>query len=175
MKTFKENWLDVSGEYISVSPDRDICELLIKFLSDNDIKSLVLADAQYPTDLLEKLKSGFEILADFRSENTSIDEAKALCNRADAGVSTADALISATGSVVIATNSPRDKMVSSLPEIHIVIATDTPVFKDQHDYLKTAPSDSAFCFITGPSRTADIEKTLILGAHGPKRVIVFGR
>jgi L-lactate dehydrogenase complex protein LldG len=174
LKTFQNNWLDVSGEYISVSSEDDLGNLLTEFLSDNNIKSLVLADAEYPPGLTEKLKSGFEILADFRSDTTGINEAKDLCNRADAGVSLADAIISATGSIVIATNSPRDKMVSSLPEIHIVLAIKAPVFENLHDYLKTAPSDSAFCFITGPSRTADIEKTLILGAHGPKGVIVFG-
>jgi len=174
LKNFKKNWLDVSGEYISVSPEDDLYELLTEFLLKNNIKSVVLAGAPLSPDVNENLKDKVEILGCFGSGKISIDEAKDLCNRADAGISGADALISATGSLVIVSDSSKDKMVSSLPEIHIVIATDAPVFKDQQEFLQNAPSNAAFCFITGPSRTADIEKTLILGAHGPKRVVIFG-
>jgi len=173
-KTFIKNWLEVSGEYIPVLPEDDLFELLTDFLLKNNIKSVVLASAPLSPDVYKNLKDSVEILANFGHDSVSIDEAKDLCNRADAGISSADVFISATGSLVIVSDSVRDKMVSSLPEIHIVIATDTLVFKDQHEFLKNAPLNTAFCIITGPSRTADIEKTLILGAHGPKRVVVFG-
>ena len=67
----------------------------------------------------------------------------------------------------------------SFPEIHIVIAAASQVVTEIKDALrgiqKRYASDlpSQISIISGPSRTADIEKTLVMGAHGPKELYVF--
>jgi L-lactate dehydrogenase complex protein LldG len=65
------------------------------------------------------------------------------------------------------------------PPVHIVVACESQLVNYVEDallairqkYGKDLPS--AITTITGPSRTADIEKTLVLGAHGPKEIVVF--
>jgi L-lactate dehydrogenase complex protein LldG len=66
-----------------------------------------------------------------------------------------------------------------LPEIHIVVAYPDQLVPDLNNALKAIQNKyeddlpSLISAITGPSRTADIEKTLIMGAHGPKDLFVF--
>ncbi|MBP1637471.1 MAG: hypothetical protein H6Q18_260 [Bacteroidetes bacterium] len=96
-----------------------------------------------------------------------------------AAVTSCEYLISRTGSVVVSTASQSGRQLISFPPIHIVIATDNQLV----DYPADAYNDlqkkygsklpSQITTITGPSRTADIEKTLVLGAHGPKEFIVL--
>jgi L-lactate dehydrogenase complex protein LldG len=65
------------------------------------------------------------------------------------------------------------------PEIHIVVAYSSQLVPDLKDAFKEIKKKyepefpSVISLITGPSRTADIEKTLVMGAHGPKELYVF--
>lgn len=97
----------------------------------------------------------------------------------DAGISQCDALIAQTGSVLVCTKSAGGRALSVLPPHHIVLArrdqliADLPAaFHLLHEKYGAAWPSSA-SFITGPSRTGDIERILVLGAHGPKRLTVF--
>lgn len=95
---------------------------------------------------------------------------------ADLGVTSCDCLIAQTGSVVISTLSAGDRALSVLPATHLVIARRDQIVPDltavfallRKRYDGRWPS--ALSFVTGPSRTADIEKILVMGAHGPKRL-----
>lgn len=95
------------------------------------------------------------------------------------GISACEFLIARYGSVMVSSKQPGARRIFSFPEIHIVIAFENQLVLEIEDGLeglkKKYGSDlpSQITNITGPSRTADIEKTLILGAHGPKQLIVF--
>jgi L-lactate dehydrogenase complex protein LldG len=98
----------------------------------------------------------------------------------DAGLIEADTLLADTGTCMIANATPQQRIVCYLPPVCIVVArTDQLVEHMPAAWEKIAPRVAApelrgeFVFITGPSRTADIEKILILGVHGPKRLIVL--
>jgi len=98
---------------------------------------------------------------------------------ADIGVTGCDAAIAETGSLAMITGPGRSRIVSLLPPSHLAIVrraqlcgTMAEFFSDRGAQLAEA---SSCTFITGPSRTADIELTLTLGIHGPGRVaIVIG-
>jgi L-lactate dehydrogenase complex protein LldG len=97
-----------------------------------------------------------------------------------AGIVEADCLLADTGSAMVACGTAQDRLMCYLPPACFVIATvDRLVEHLPAAWEKIAPrvADPAargeFVFITGPSRTADIEKILILGVHGPKRLIVL--
>jgi L-lactate dehydrogenase complex protein LldG len=97
----------------------------------------------------------------------------------EAAVTTCEALVARTGSIVLSSAGPSGRTVSVYAPIHICIAyTDQLVYTIREGlqgikekYPQQLPS--LFTFATGPSRTADIEKTLVVGVHGPREVYLF--
>ncbi len=90
---------------------------------------------------------------------------------ADIGVTEADCLVAASGTVVLR-SANRHRGASLLPPIHVVVARSDLLVADLGTALarvRTGPPSAESCvtLITGPSRTADIEKKLVLGVHGP--------
>ncbi|HEY5913729.1 MAG TPA: lactate utilization protein [Verrucomicrobiae bacterium] len=96
-----------------------------------------------------------------------------------AGISECDALVAQTGSVLVTTRSAGGRALSVLPPHHVVLARASQMLADLPDalaFLKTryAPNYPSFIsFITGPSRTGDIERILVLGAHGPRKLTII--
>lgn len=97
----------------------------------------------------------------------------------DIGITECEALVAQTGSVLVTNRSSGGRAVSVLPPHHIVLARRDQMLRDLPEafqLLKRKYSDnypSMISFITGPSRTGDIERILVLGAHGPKRLTIF--
>ncbi len=95
-----------------------------------------------------------------------------------ATITGAECLVAATGSILIA-SSPAGRGASVVAPVHIVIASEAQLEPDLAAALADAnrralpAHNSALFLITGSSRTADIEKILVLGAHGPRHVIVI--
>jgi L-lactate dehydrogenase complex protein LldG len=97
----------------------------------------------------------------------------------DVGVTECDALIAQTGSVLVTSRSAGGRALSVLPPHHVVIARRAQLVADlpaafaliQQKYAPAYPS--MISFITGPSRTGDIERILVLGAHGPKKLTIY--
>ncbi|SHL84663.1 L-lactate dehydrogenase complex protein LldG [Chitinophaga jiangningensis] len=98
---------------------------------------------------------------------------------ADAAITDVEYLVARTGTVVLSAAQPSGRALPVYAPVHIMIAyTHQLVFdlKDALHKLKDKYGNdlpSAISFATGPSRTADIEKTLVVGIHGPKEVYVF--
>ena len=98
---------------------------------------------------------------------------------ADLGVTGCDCLVAQTGSIFVCPRSAGGRALSVLPPVHLVIARRDQLIPDlvaafallRQRYGGNWPS--TFSLITGPSRTADIEKILVMGAHGPKRLAVY--
>ena len=97
----------------------------------------------------------------------------------DAGISECDALIAQTGTVLVTNRSAGGRALSVLPPHHVVLARREQLVADlpaafellQKKYAANYPS--MISFITGPSRTGDIERILVLGAHGPKKLTII--
>ncbi|MDA1040486.1 MAG: lactate utilization protein [Planctomycetota bacterium] len=97
----------------------------------------------------------------------------------DAGITTCEALISQTGSLLVSSATGGGRGLSILPHVHVVVATLDQIVPTLGDALHQAKErhagrlPSMLSFITGPSRTGDIERILVLGAHGPKELFVI--
>jgi L-lactate dehydrogenase complex protein LldG len=95
-----------------------------------------------------------------------------------AGITECDALIAQTGSVLVTSRSAGGRALSVLPPHHLVLARRDQLVADLPEafaLLKTrygSDYPSFISFITGPSRTGDIERILVLGAHGPKKLTI---
>ena len=107
----------------------------------------------------------------------SADEADFLSM--EAGITYCEALVARTGSVMVSSAHEAGRQMNVFPPIHIVLARKSqmvPYLSDALVFIKEKYDGnlpSAITNITGPSRTSDIEKTLILGAHGPKEIYVL--
>jgi L-lactate dehydrogenase complex protein LldG len=105
--------------------------------------------------------------------------AKTDLEKVSAGITGCDALIAQTGSVLLTAKSGGGRALSVLPVHHVVIASSSQLVPDlpaAFELLerKYAPNFPSFMtFITGPSRTGDIERVLVLGAHGPRKLTVI--
>ena len=89
------------------------------------------------------------------------------------GVTNAICGLADTGSVLIVDGAGDPLKASLLPEIHIVILKSSNILPSLPAAMRFVKNTSAAVFITGPSRTADIEMTLTIGVHGPKEIYVF--
>ena len=97
----------------------------------------------------------------------------------DASVTFCECLIARTGSIVLSAAQKSGRTVSVYAPVHVCIAFTSQVVYDVRDGLQLIKEKyksnlpSLITFATGPSRTADIEKTLVVGVHGPKEVYLF--
>jgi L-lactate dehydrogenase complex protein LldG len=95
------------------------------------------------------------------------------------GVTGCEYLIARLGSIMISSGQISGRKLNVFPEIHVVVAFSSQLVPDlkqalagiKQRYVQRMPS--LISVITGPSRTADIEKTLVMGAHGPRELFVF--
>jgi len=97
--------------------------------------------------------------------------------RFDVGISTAQIAIADTGTLVLDSASERHRLVSLVPPVHIAIVSASKIRASLAEALtllqSTGEISPAVTFITGPSRTADIELTLAIGVHGPQKLYVI--
>jgi L-lactate dehydrogenase complex protein LldG len=95
--------------------------------------------------------------------------------KAHVGITTCEALIARSGSILVSSNTKSGRLLSIYPEVHICVAFTSQIVSEIADALKVVKKrhskiPSNLSLVTGPSRTADIEKELVLGAHGPKEI-----
>jgi L-lactate dehydrogenase complex protein LldG len=92
------------------------------------------------------------------------------------GLTGAEAAFAETGSVVVRSGPGRPRMASLIPLVHVVLLPADRIFRSPMHWLTQPGSNAAgaanVVYITGPSRTADIEQQLNLGVHGPRELHV---
>ena len=97
----------------------------------------------------------------------------------DISITGCESLVARTGTIVMSSAQTSGRTTSVYAPIHICIAFTNQLVYDLKDALQAAKDKygnnfpSLLTFATGPSRTADIEKTLVVGVHGPKEVYLF--
>lgn len=98
------------------------------------------------------------------------------------GLSMAYAGVSETGTLVMISGAATPTTLNFLPDVHIVVLREediSPNYEEVWSRLREAAKPDApvmprtVNWITGPSRTADIEQTLLLGAHGPRKLVIL--
>lgn len=135
--------------------------------------------------VLERLKldesfteAGIEVTTMARANGTSENEARNYAAEADIGVTGADYAIVETGSCVLQPRQGISRKTSLLPPVHIAVVESHEILETLDDLFtlwslqvtKSGDFGSYLNIISGPSRTADIEQTIIVGVHGPKEV-----
>jgi L-lactate dehydrogenase complex protein LldG len=93
---------------------------------------------------------------------------------AKVGVSQVDWAVANTGTLAQGVTEAAQRLASTLPSVHVAIAGSERMVPDLAGLLaKLSPRDTRYlALVTGPSRTADIERVLTIGVHGPERLVV---
>ncbi|WP_114778389.1 LutC/YkgG family protein [Botryobacter ruber] len=163
---FAENFLRNSGLFFYCESEEDFFDQLFVFKKENNINNFFVWEPNLQKILYH---AGIDFLHD--EENFIAD--------AEAGLTTCEALITRTGSILISSANSSGRRLNIYPAMHIVVATASQLVPDIKDGLQLVRErhkdnfPSMLSLVSGPSRTADIEKTLVQGAHGPKQLVLF--
>jgi L-lactate dehydrogenase complex protein LldG len=167
VERFLEEIKKLSGVGQKLSP-ADLDAALKTLVDEQDIQKATVWETPHLKQLgvSEILNSlGVELV----SPNASKHE-MALC---DLGITEADYFLPETGTLVLKSSMMKPRAVSLLPRIHLAIIRPEISRADLHQVFAESKDDHYLVFITGPSRTADIELTVTLGVHGPKNLFVW--
>jgi len=159
---------------------RNLVQVKGKFVYCPNQKELVLAlRILYHEEQWEKIfciEPSIRELIDRTGIPYSFDQESV--KEAEAAITGCEFLIARTGSILVSSAQGSGRRVFGHAPVHIVIGRTTQLVNEIGDALsgikgKYSEMPSQVSLITGPSRTADIEKTLVLGAHGPRDLYVF--
>lgn len=161
LKYFSNTLQMLKGNVTLCNGEQELKEKIAHFVQSETIGKVVCIDPELSVLIPE----------DNRQVDFSLDM--------EAGLTGCEYLVAHTGSVVVSSHQVSGRRMNVFPPIHIVVAKLSQMVDRVEDamdalfdkYDGTLPS--LITNITGPSRTADIEKTLVMGAHGPKALHVF--
>lgn len=161
---FKTNLEMIGGQVIFCGSNLEIATQVKLICDEKNQDKIFCTDLVFMEMMEGSVKTNFEE-SDFLSLNV--------------GLTGCEFLVAHLGSVLISSAQVSGRRLNVFPETHIVVAhedqivdfLDTAIEKIQDKYKNRLPS--LISNITGPSRTADIEKTLVMGMHGPKALIVI--
>jgi L-lactate dehydrogenase complex protein LldG len=170
------------NEELEIIFAREFSGLLGKFafcLDANDLKAQLrqlIAEKKWTNIFCKEPQ-----LLSFIDENglSGVAVNKSTLKDCDAAVTSCKYLVARTGSIVMTSAQDSGRTVSAYTPVHICIAYINQLVFDTKDALKLLKAEynnnlpSFITFAAGPSRTADIEKTLVVGVHGPKEVYLF--
>jgi L-lactate dehydrogenase complex protein LldG len=163
--TFAQELVNVAGKFVYCENNDDFLSTLQSFIMEKEWPVLFCFD----TVLQDFLKKGG---IPFNASQSNITEAKL-------GITRCEYLIARLGTVMVSSKSSPGRKISIFPEIHLVVGYTSQLVPDLKQAIQNIRKKyqdnypSMISLITGPSRTADIEKTLVMGAHGPKELYVF--
>ncbi|QNF32299.1 lactate utilization protein [Adhaeribacter swui] len=164
--TFATNFLKNSGVFIYCESEEDFYDQLFAYKQEKSIENLYVWEQEWQ---LKLHAAGINFL----------DDESNFIKQGDAGLTTCEALITRTGSVFVTGTSESGRRLSIFPEKHLIVAYMSQLVPDIKDGLQLIKKKygnkipSMISLVSGPSRTADIEKTLVMGAHGPREMVLF--
>ncbi len=172
LEQFRERQHELSAEYIRCQDIEDAARKLKAILVAEDWDTVVLG-SEVPDWVRDSCRDFAELLADASNETSNEEWLKA-ASYARVGITHTEALIADTGTLVQPSRVRGDRMASLIPPNHIALIFGAVIHETLAEYLGDADPTLTHQFITGPSRTADIEKQLVVGVHGPVRLLIFG-
>ena len=162
---FAQNFVNINGKFVFCENENEFLNNFAGIAKDKKKKKLFCLEPA----IKELLKRANIPYSDQEDQLMDLDIGLTLC----------ECLIARTGSVMISSKQASGRRLPIYSNYHIIIAYTSQLVYHVKDALKHIREKynnqlpSMISTITGPSRTADIEKTLVQGAHGPKEIFVF--
>ncbi|MGL5890227.1 MAG: LutC/YkgG family protein [Bacteroidia bacterium] len=162
---FAQQFSDVGGQFVFCENEDDFCESISVLLADHQGDTLWCPESEIGA-LLQRAGLSFRSNAAELVQN-------------GIAITGCEYLVARTGSVILSSRQLSGRRGAFFADNHLVVARTSQLVEHVRDALKGLKArypdglPSMITTITGPSRTADIEKTLVQGAHGPKEIFVF--
>lgn len=161
--TFAENFTQLQGKFIYALSKEELVQQLNELVKLKGLTKIYCRE-QAVVNMLSQYGFNYSFCPDLHS--------------CDVAITGCEKLVARTGSILMSSAQESGRTVSVYAPIHICIAYSTQLVYDISDGLQTIQQEyvslpSMITLATGPSRTADIEKTLVVGVHGPKEVFCF--
>jgi L-lactate dehydrogenase complex protein LldG len=164
VERFEKELTALGGQVFHCHSIEDLADQVLELLQGNGIAALMSWEAsELPAGLAQALQArGLQL-------RTEADP------QLRAGITGVVAAAADTGTLALAAGPGRLQSASLLPELHLAVLQSGDILPSLADVLQleTIRQASTAVFISGPSRTADIEMTLTIGVHGPRQVYVF--
>ncbi len=162
---FAQKFIANAGMFFYCESEEDFFDQLFVFKKEQNIQHLFVWEPNLQHILYQ---AGIDFTA---NDDTFVQDA-------EAGLTTCEALITRTGSLLVSSANAGGRRLGIYPATHIVVAKASQLVADIKDGLQIVRDKyenfpSMVSLVSGPSRTADIEKTLVMGAHGPKQLALF--
>ena len=174
LKRFVKKALEADAEVVEINTIDECLEYVLEILQGEGVKRVAVQESQVTHRIYNRLKeAGYEVLIPNQDRDASINSLSLI----DACIYAADLGIAETGTVIIATWSEVMRLATALPLLNIILLdrrnlvdSILSVEKPVRDFIHNG---YAVSFITGPSKTGDIELKMVKGVHGPHRVVVI--
>ncbi len=162
---FAQEFTTLGGKFIYCSDEEDLKLILKGFVSNEEIQPLYCIEPDLKVLLNDAEINFTDKTEDFETLHSSL--------------TSCEFLIARFGSVMVSSGMPSGRRLNFFPEKHLIIAYASQLVPETKDALISMREKyngklpSMITQISGASRTADIEKTLVMGMHGPKEIYVF--
>lgn len=169
---FEENAKNAGAEIFKVKTAAEAKEIVANLAKFTNAKKVVTVDSPLQTAANINVELQALDVAVY-TEPTDIAEH---AESADIGISTVEFAIGESGSLCMDGYSFESRLVTMLPPIHIAFLNSNlvvPGITEAFETIAKVYENGYISFITGPSRTADIERVLTIGVHGPSRLVII--
>ncbi|HKV53151.1 MAG TPA: lactate utilization protein [Candidatus Binataceae bacterium] len=167
----------VNGHFIGTLSAADVCERIVTLAREMDARAVAVGDGVM-IDMAPIAKAlegaGLELIRTSRTSDAERPAIRDQLAKCDLAVVEAHYAISSTGTLVMLATPGSPGSLTLLPPANIIVVDAERVLPDMAAVVgalgTAAITAHRIAFITGPSRTADIEKMIVLGVHGPKEL-----
>ncbi len=173
LQQFIERQKNLAGEVITCDSIEKMAAALAGILKEFGPSSA----KHFKNELLDEILKINPVIKNYIDQETDLNISSPDFSKYSIGISGAEYLIARTGSIFLNSLTGGGRRLTVLPPVHIVLARQSQMVASPDNVLENISNTdntwSYATFITGPSRTSDIEKKLVLGAHGPKRLVTL--
>jgi L-lactate dehydrogenase complex protein LldG len=174
---FKDELTLLGGTVLQASSGEELISSLLDICRKESYRSLVLSREAF----IESLQLEKELRTQVSGVQSLMPDPTRLIVQlrgADVGLTACEYLAAETGTVVLRSSPAAPRLLSLLPRAHIVVAKGEQLLPTVAECLREAHAgesnqSSCITLVSGPSRTADIEKVLVKGVHGPRDLYVL--
>lgn len=154
---FAKNFQSVRGKYVDSVPD------LASFIREKGLKK-GYCDPRLQERVGDPLRAYFEI--EFEYSRLSVDEL-------EFGITVGSGVVAETGSIILEDGRTSNRLAAIAPWLHVAVVREDAIYRTVRQALVNMGDDPNIIWVTGPSKTGDIEGILVEGVHGPGEQVCF--